>query len=87
MVLTPNNYEEYFARRYKVIIPMLEQAQIQYLNLRPAVVKHLSHYPLQSLRASRANGHPGSLVTEVFATEVFNPVSYTHLTLPTMDSV
>ncbi len=69
-VLTPHNPSSYFKDIYSKIIPLLEKADIEYLNLYPAVVRDLSKYKLRKLKANPANGHPGDLVTEVYANEV-----------------
>ena len=69
--LTPNSYVPSFQEKYRKIIPLLEQAKIDFLNLYPAVVRDLGHYPLRQLWANPADGHPGELVHEVYAKEVF----------------
>lgn len=71
-VLTPHNPAPYFKTLYSKIIPLLEKTDIEYLNLYPAVVRDLSKYKHRKLKANPANGHPGDLVTEVYANEVVN---------------
>jgi hypothetical protein len=66
-VMTPNNldptYRDYFAR----ITPLLDKASIPYLDLYPAVTAALSGVPARQLWANPADGHPGALMTEIFA--------------------
>ncbi len=50
--------------------PLLREIGVPVKNLFPAVEKRLSDVPLFNLRANRADGHPGELVTEVYAEEV-----------------
>lgn len=71
-VLTPNNHSQYFAMRYSQIIPLFERVGIEYLNLLPSVQRRLGNYSIQSLKAHRADGHPGPFMTELFADEVFS---------------
>ena len=72
VVLTPNNYGDYFANRYAKIIPMLERLDIAHLNLLPRVEEQLGHLPTGELAASRVNGHPGVIMTNLFANETFH---------------
>jgi len=70
-VLTPSSYSPWFKKLYVYVTPLFEKVNIEYLNLYPAVVRDLSKYKLLQLRANLANNHPGGLVTEVYADEVF----------------
>ncbi len=71
VMLTASNYIEYFRERLDYVMPLFDAAQIPYINLYPAIVRDLSSVPLYQLRANRADGHPGVLVTEVLAQETF----------------
>ncbi len=70
-VLTPNTYEKINQKRFEAIIPLLQRAGIEYLNLYPAVFRELHQYKPRELWANLVNPHPGPLVTEVYANEVF----------------
>jgi hypothetical protein len=70
-VLTPNSHAPIFQEKYRKIIPLLERAGIDFFNLYPLVVRDLGHYSLRQLWANPADGHPGALVHEVYAKEVF----------------
>jgi len=70
-VLTPSNYAEHFKTKYQKIIPLLQEVEIQHLNLYPAILEKLGAYNLRELWTNLANGHPGKLVTSVYADEVF----------------
>ncbi|MBI1880030.1 MAG: hypothetical protein HYR94_17735 [Chloroflexi bacterium] len=70
-VLTPNTPDPDFQEKYEKIIPLLEQAKINYLNLYPAVVREFKNYNPRQLWANPADSHPGTLLTEVYANEVF----------------
>jgi len=70
--LTAHTPEPYIEDRYNAIIPLLEKADIEYLNLYPMVVRDFSSYNVRQLWANLANPHPGEQLTELYATEVFN---------------
>jgi len=71
VVLTPNDYSEIFERKYRLIKPLMERAGLPVLDLLPVIRGELGHIPAEKLRASRANGHPGPLMTTLYAQEVF----------------
>ena len=75
-VLTPTNYHKLFKERYNKIIPILQSLKIHYLNLYPLVYKQLNSYNLRQLWANPANGHPGELLTSVYAEEVFKYITH-----------
>lgn len=68
-VLTPGSYDAAEGRRMQIMADLLTQAGIEYLNLFPAMVRDLSQYPPRKLWANLADGHPGPLMTELFANE------------------
>ncbi len=72
LVLTPQRYDESIREEFNKIIPLLEQANIKYLNLFPAVKKDLRHINPRKLWANPANGHPGPLLTDLYAKYTFN---------------
>lgn len=69
-VLTPASYDSGEEKKFDAIIPLLQQANIPYINLFPAVARDLSHYRPRQLWANLADGHPGPIMTELFANEV-----------------
>lgn len=73
-VLTPSSYAEHFQTKYRKIISILQKIGINYLNLYPIIRKKLSSYPLRALWSNPANGHPGELVTSIYADEVFTDI-------------
>ena len=71
VVLTPNTHQEFNRRYFDAVIPLLEHAEIEYLDLHPAMVEEFHEYNPRDLWANVANAHPGPLVTELYAREVF----------------
>ncbi|MDC0038453.1 SGNH/GDSL hydrolase family protein [Gammaproteobacteria bacterium] len=71
VVFTPNNHSNHFAKIYAKIIPILERFDMAYLNLLPRVREQVGHIPTDKLAASRADGHPGVVMTNLFANETF----------------
>jgi hypothetical protein len=69
-VLTPSSYAPQEERYFQAVIPYLQRAGIPYLDLYPAVFRDLHQYRPRQLWANLADGHPGPLVTEVYAKEV-----------------
>jgi hypothetical protein len=82
VVLTPNDSSERFRDKYRKIEPLMAQAGLPVLNLLPAVTSKLGHMPTHKLWASRANGHPGSLLTTLYAHEVFAYLENENLIAP-----
>ncbi len=70
-VMTPENHHPDLQKRFEKIIPLLENANIEYLNLYPAVYQELYHIPNRKLWANPADGHPGDMVTNVYAKYVY----------------
>lgn len=71
VVLTPNNHGEQFRRYFDTVIPLLEELQIPYLDLYPMVKEELGHVPARALAASPVDGHPGVLLTDLFARHTY----------------
>jgi hypothetical protein len=71
VVLTPNTHQEFNRRYFEAIIPLLQQADIEYLNLYPVMAEEFKDYAPRELWANPADAHPGPLVTELYAREVF----------------
>lgn len=71
-VLTPQRYDDQIREEFDKIIPLIEEANIEYLNLFPAVKKELGHINPRKLWANPADGHPGTLLTDLYAKHVFN---------------
>lgn len=70
-VMTPENHHPWLQQRFEKIIPLLKNANIDYVNLYPAVYKELHHIPNRKLWANPADGHPGDRVTDVYAQYVY----------------
>lgn len=66
-VMTPENHHPLLKQRFEQIIGLLKNAGIPYLNLYPAVYNQLHHLPNRKLWANPADGHPGDMVTDVYA--------------------
>jgi len=79
VVHTPANYDPSYQEKFDKIIPLLKQANIAYLDLHPAMARDLGGYTYRQLMANPANPHPGPLVTEVYAREVFDYLRKNHL--------
>ena len=70
-VMTPENHHPSLQQRFEKIVPLLKNADIDYLNLYPAVYEELHHIPNRKLWANPADGHPGDQVTDVYARHVY----------------
>ena len=70
-VMTPENHHSWLQQRFEKVIPLLENAKIDYLNLYPAVHEELHHIPNRKLWANPADGHPGGRVTDVYARHAY----------------
>jgi len=70
-VLTPHDYDLSNRELFDKVIPYLKNANIEYLDLYPAVYDRLHSYPQRQLWVTLADAHPGPLVTEVYADEIF----------------
>jgi hypothetical protein len=70
-VLTPNDYDPSNRELFDKVIPLLKEANIEYLDLYPMVYERLHTYPQRQLWITLGDSHPGPLVTEVYADEVF----------------
>lgn len=78
-VNNPPNCDISYKAKFNSIVPLLQSANIPYLDLYPVMVRDLSQYRPHQLRANPANAHPGPLVTEVYAREVFTYLNNNHL--------
>ncbi len=74
VVMTPNNHGEQFRRYFDAVIPLFEELQIPYLDLYPMVKEELGQVPARALAASPVNGHPGVLLTDLFAHHTYTYV-------------
>ena len=79
MVLTPNDYSDHFRAKYEEIKPLMRRAGLSVLDLLPAITSKFGQIPGHKLWASRANGHPGPLLTTLYAEEVFKYLEKEHL--------
>ncbi|MEW5734488.1 MAG: SGNH/GDSL hydrolase family protein [Thermodesulfobacteriota bacterium] len=69
--MTPDECGESLFRANSLIIPLMKQSGIRVLDLLPEVCRRYGDRPLKELHASPVNGHPGELLTDLFAEEVF----------------
>lgn len=69
-VLTPNTHEEFNKRYFDKIIPLLDNASIEYMNLYPVIAREFADYKPRELWANPANAHPGKIVMKFYAREV-----------------
>jgi hypothetical protein len=78
-VLTPCYHDPGHSRRFRQVIPLLEEAHIPYYDLTAAVAKDLQNRKFRELWANPANPHPGALLTDVYAREVYQYLKTTYL--------
>lgn len=71
-ILTPENYNPLIKNYFDKVKVLLEKNNIQYLDLYPYVKTELGHIPIRKLWANPADGHPGDLVTTVYANHVYD---------------
>lgn len=70
-VMTPENHNPMLQLRFEQVIPLLKNANIEYFNLYPAVYAELHHLPNRKLWGNPADGHPGDMVTDVYAQNIY----------------
>jgi HEAT repeat protein/lysophospholipase L1-like esterase len=71
-LLTPQRYDDIISDEFAKIIPILEEANIKYLNLLPDVKKEFGLINPRKLWANPGDGHPGTLLTDLYAKNAFN---------------
>ena len=69
-VLTPDVYFKHNKQYYEKIIPLLEEANLDYFNLYPKVSERLDKFKPDELQCNPVNSHPGPIMTDLFADEV-----------------
>jgi hypothetical protein len=69
-VLTPGNISKENGEMHEKVIPLLEETGIEYMDLYPISAETFKGHNPRKLRANPANGHPGSMLTELFAETV-----------------
>jgi len=72
VVMTPSALAESEDSLLNIIAPMIQQAGFPCLNLYNDLKNKLGHYNMADLHANPVNGHPGDLMTSVFADDVKN---------------
>ena len=70
--LTPSTPEGIYREHFDNVIPLFEQAGIDYIDLHPAAKKKYGHMNARELWANPADSHPGPLLTDLFASHVFD---------------
>ncbi len=71
-VLTPENYNPLLKKYFDKIKVLLDKNDIKYFDLYPYVKAELGQIPIRKLWANPADGHPGDLVTTVYANHVYD---------------
>jgi len=71
-VMTPENHNPIIDVYFNKVIALFNQNKIPYLNLFPMVEGELKNYTSRELWANPADGHPGNLVTTVYANSIYN---------------
>ena len=79
VVLTPTTYTPDCRQKFNQIIPLLQEAGIEYLDLFPAVHDQLHTLNTRSLWANPANAHPGDRLTTLYARETYKYIQGHHL--------
>jgi len=70
-VLVPDSCDSQYEVKFNKIIHLLDKNHIKYLDTYPAVKKDLGSVTTRQLWANPGNGHPGKLITEKVADEVY----------------
>lgn len=73
--LLPSSWHPYFKEQFDKLAPLLDEIGLKYVSLYPQIYSRLSNVPLAKLRANRANGHPGPLITEAYADLVYESMN------------
>lgn len=70
-VMTPENYSPILEKYFNLIISPFDENDIPYHNLFPYVKNNLGKYSIRDLWANPSDGHPGNLVTDIYAQYTF----------------
>lgn len=70
VVMTPGQFDSRTRRHFEMAEPLILQANFNCLNLYGLTEKQLENYSSAQIHANPVNGHPGDLMTEVFAEDV-----------------
>lgn len=70
-VLTPNYPIPSIREEFNLVIPLLQDAGLSFLDLFPIVEEKLSGISHRKLWANPVNGHPSEATTQLFANEVY----------------
>lgn len=71
-VLIPLRSDNMELDKFNRIIPLMEEAHIKYLNLFPFIKSEIDQINPRKLWANPANGHPGKLLTKLYAEYTFS---------------
>lgn len=66
-IMTPENHSELLGKYFDKIEKIFKKEKIPYINLFPQVKTNLSEYSVRNLWANPGDGHPGYLVTSLYA--------------------
>ena len=69
-VMTPENHHPWIKQRFNQVTGLFKNAGIPYLDLYPVVHSRFHHLPNRKLWANPADGHPGDMVTDLYAQSV-----------------
>lgn len=75
LVMTPGPPTNEIQSHFKQAEPVIKNSGMECLNLLPLVQKKFKGYSPGQLIANPVNGHPGELMTEEFANEVYDYIS------------
>jgi lysophospholipase L1-like esterase len=70
-VMTPENYNPLLENYFNKIVKLFDDNHIPFFNLFDVIEKSLKKYSIRELWANPADGHPGNLVTVVYARHVY----------------
>lgn len=73
-VLTPENHNMMLKQHFDKVIPIFRKENIPHVDLYPAVQQELGHRTNRSLWGNPGDGHPGGLVTDVYANHVHDHI-------------
>jgi len=69
--MTPENYNPLLENFFNKIVKLFDDNHIPFFNLFDVIEKSLKKYSIRELWANPADGHPGNIVTVVYARHVY----------------
>lgn len=83
-IMTPENSNPLLEKYFDKIVRLFNENNINYYNLFPVVKSRLKDYSIRELWANPADGHPGSLVTDVYSKNIFRYILTTTRLTPAL---